>query len=176
MKEEIRIIPWTNGRYGVSNLGNVYSFFKEKRLLHQSKHPKTGYMTVNWIENGKHKSYTVHRLVAIMFLPNTDNLRCVNHKNEDKTDNRVENLEWCTHKYNSNYGTIKSRLRERQLGKRNSDYKLVCPLILYTMKCIQHKTNKEICKELGIWPTCLTRKFREYKICEIKKYKRKAEH
>lgn len=175
MKEEIKIVPWTNGRYGVSNLGNVYSFFKEKRILHPAK-KRTGYLVVNWIENGKYKSYNVHRLVAIMFLPNPDNLPCVNHKNEDKTDNRVENLEWCTYKYNSNYGTCQDKKRERQLGKRNPAYKLVCPLVLYTMKCIQQKTNKEILTELGIGSSCLHRKLREYKIGEIRKYKRKEEH
>lgn len=175
MKEEIRMIPWTNGRYGVSNLGNVYSFIKEKRLLRQAKQ-KTGYMMVHWIENGKQKSYTVHRLVAIMFLPNHDNLPCVNHKNEDRTDNRVENLEWCTYKYNNNYGTCRDKIRERKLGKRNYNYRLVCPLVLYTMKCIQHKTTKEICTELGIGSSCLHNKLREYKIGEIRKYKRKEEH
>lgn len=170
MEEEIRIIDGTDGRYGVSNLGNVYSFFKENRLLHQSKHPKTGYMTVNWIENGKHKRYTVHRLVAIMFLPNPDNLPCVNHKNEDKTDNRVENLEWCTYKYNSNYGTCRDKLSEQKIGDKNPSYKKVCPLVLYTQYVVLNRSSNEIAKDLGICNTNVYRKLNHYNIT------RKEEH
>lgn len=178
MEEEIRIIDGTNGMYGVSNMGNIYSFFNgTKRKLACSVNRYNGYRAFTMImPDGSRKTKTVHRLVAQEFLPNPNNFKCVNHKNEDKTDNRADNLEWCTYKYNSNYGTIKSRMREKQIGKRNSYYRLVCPLVIYTMKCIQHKTNKEILTELGIGSACLYRKLREYKICEITKYKRKAEH
>ena len=55
--------------------------------------------------NGKSKYYAVHRLVASAFIPNPNNYPCVNHKSEVKTDNRVDNLEWCTQEYNINYGT-----------------------------------------------------------------------
>lgn len=52
----------------------------------------------------------VHRLVAEAFLPNPNNLPCVNHKDEDKTNNCVENLEWCSYQYNNNYGSKKGHL------------------------------------------------------------------
>jgi hypothetical protein len=75
---------------------------------------KTGYLLAQLVvaETGKQKTFYIHRLVAEAFIPNPDNLPEVNHKNEDKKDNRVENLEWCTQKYNSNYGTGRQRARE----------------------------------------------------------------
>lgn len=69
-----------------------------------------GYLRVNLSSNGYKKCFGVHRLVALAFIPNPDNLPTINHKNEDKTDNRVENLEWCNYIYNANYGTRNLRL------------------------------------------------------------------
>ena len=64
--------------------------------------------------------YSVHRLVAIAFLPNPDNLPEVNHRDEDKINNSVENLEWCDGKYNVNYGTRNDRIRDTRL--KNGTY------------------------------------------------------
>lgn len=102
------------GVYEVSDQGNVRNR-KTGRLLKQVKN-KDGYLQVGLREDGKSKSFRVHRLVAFAFIPNPDNLPQVNHKNEDKTDNRVENLEWCDAKYNSNYGTHNKRVSN---GVRN---------------------------------------------------------
>lgn len=61
----------------------------------------------------KGSKYLIHRLVAETFLPNADNLPCVNHKDENKSNNCVDNLEWCTHRYNNVYGTRVQRMVEK---------------------------------------------------------------
>ena len=80
------------------------SYNREERVLTQ--HPDTkGYMKVHLCKDGKTKNAFVHRIVAQAFIPNPDNLPQVNHINEDKSDNRVENLEWVTCRENVNHGT-----------------------------------------------------------------------
>lgn len=74
-----------------------------------------GYMKVCLSYHNKSKHFRVHRLVAQAFIPNPDKLPQVNHKDEDKTNNRVDNLEWCTAAYNSNYGTRTQRISEKNL-------------------------------------------------------------
>ena len=90
-------------RYLVSNYGNVYSEYKNG-LLKQMK-DAYGYAQVNLNRHPK----KVHRLVAEAFIPNPEELPEVNHKDEDKSNNRIDNLEWCTSKYNMNYGNVKGR-------------------------------------------------------------------
>lgn len=103
--------------YEVSNLGRIKSLNynrtgKEKIMKLQSG--KNGYQIIHLCKNGIHYNFKIHRLVALAFLPNPNNLPCINHINENKTDNRVENLEWCTHKYNMNFGTILQRKSIKQ--------------------------------------------------------------
>ena len=93
--------------YMVSNMGNVkslnYKRTREEKILKQNI--VRGYCYVNLCKEGKPKHYQVHRLVAQAFLPNPQNLLEVNHKDENKQNNCVDNLEWCSHTYNVNYGT-----------------------------------------------------------------------
>lgn len=94
--------------YEVSNLGRVkslnYHLTGKERIIKPFKNKK-GYLRVNLFRNGKQKKFLVHRLVATAFIPNPNNLPQVNHRDEVKTNNFVENLEFCDAKYNANYGT-----------------------------------------------------------------------
>ena len=98
--------------YEVSNLGRVRN--KEGQLLRPEETEK-GYLRVDLRKNGKTKHLKVHRLVAIEFIPNLKNLPQINHKDEDKKNNRVSNLEWCDNWYNSHYGS-KSKIHEQQIS------------------------------------------------------------
>lgn len=107
------------GLYEVSNIGRVRSInFRNsgKAKVMSPSFNTWGYLIVDLRKNNKRHSYTVHRLVALAFIPNPDNLPEINHKNEIKYDNTVENLEWCTRKYNINYGTGIKR-RSIKIGK-----------------------------------------------------------
>ena len=93
------------GHYQVSNCGRVKSIkFGKERILKLIKN-KDGYLYVNLYKNNIKKKYKVHRLVAEAFIPNPNNYKEVNHKDECKTNNVVTNLEWCDRGYNNNYGT-----------------------------------------------------------------------
>ena len=97
-----------------------YNQTGEIKLLKQSVN-SFGYKQINLYKDGKMKRYLVHRLVAIAFIPNPNNLPVVNHKDECKSNNNVNNLEWCTYEYNNNYGTKKERLSESKKGKSFSE-------------------------------------------------------
>ena len=111
--------------YQVSNLGNVKSFHKGKEKILKPDKNEGGYLYVNLYKEGKQKRFRVHRLVATAFLDNPNNYPEVNHKNEIKTDNRVDNLEWCTPKYNANYGTRNERHAKTIKGENHPRAKAV---------------------------------------------------
>ena len=123
MEEEWRDIKGYEGLYQVSNLGNVKSLGNGKsnnylnnkpRILKQkNRHKQNKYLFVRLCKEGISQMYAVHKLVANTFLENPDNLPCVNHKDENKHNNYVDNLEFCTFKYNSNYGTAILRQKEK---------------------------------------------------------------
>lgn len=104
------------GLYAITSCGKVWSY-KSKKFL-KARYDKDGYISVALRKDGKTKYFFVHRLVAMAYIPNPNNLPEVNHKNEIKSDNNINNLEWCTRKYNANYGTIKERLAFARLSYR----------------------------------------------------------
>ena len=119
------------GLYQVSNLGRIKSLEREviagrghKKVIKKEKilHPTDnsfGYLMIQLTKNGAQKNFLVHRLVAKAFIPNPNNYPEINHKDENKYNNCVENLEWCTKLYNMNYGTRKKRQSETVTGGGN---------------------------------------------------------
>ena len=137
MIEEIwRPVVGYEGLYEVSSYGRVKSLeksyirkngvinHKSERILIPGK-DKGGYLQVSLYCNGERHMKKIHRLVAQAFIPNQDNLPQVNHKDEDKTNNRVDNLEWCDGKYNINYGSCIDRALETRL--KNGSIKRTYP-------------------------------------------------
>ena len=122
MEEIWKDIKGYEGMYQVSNFGRVKSMNyrntgKEENL---KSFYACGYLRVGLWKNEKSKWFYVHRLVAEAFLPNPDNLPEINHKSENKTQNNVDNLEWCNRKYNCNYGTRIERSAEKHKGVFNT--------------------------------------------------------
>ena len=107
MNENWKAIAGYEGRYEVSDLGNVaslkYARGSNRRLLKQSKNT-WGYSQVTLSKDKQKKNATVHRLVAEAFIDNPNSLPQINHIDEDKSNNRVDNLEWCESSHNINHG------------------------------------------------------------------------
>ena len=132
-----KCIPGFNNCYMASNLGRIKSLERDDvyyrtdykttcvrhrntKILHYGQ-DKDGYYACAPCLNGKRFAKKVHRLIALTFIPNPNNLPCINHINEVKTDNRVVNLEWCTSLYNVRYGTaiFRTALHNRNHPKRS---------------------------------------------------------
>jgi len=157
--------------YQVSNLGNVKSIDRtivqsngfvirvKGQIIIQSTR-KDGYLQARLGRRNNRKSFLVHRLVAQAFIPNPDNLPEVNHKNEDKTNNRVENLEWCTKIYNCNYGT-----RNERNSKSHINHSFFSKQILCVETGVIYPSINEINRKLGYNQGC---------ICECCSGKRKT--
>jgi hypothetical protein len=155
MKEIWKDIPNYEGLYQVSNLGNVRNVKRNK--IKSININNRGYKLVWLNKNNKGTNALVHRLVAQAFIPNINNLPQVNHKDENKLNNKVENLEWCTQKYNNSYGTRVKRMSETKMHKVkqfdkegnfikewNSAYDIENELNILAMnvRSVCHKTRK----------------------------------
>lgn len=117
--------------YQVSNLGRVkslnYNHTGKEKVMKLLKRVD-GYLQIGLHKDEKYKMIKVHRLVASVFIENPNNLPDVNHKDENKTNNVVDNLEWCDRKYNNNYGN-----HNRKVGEALMNGKCSKPVLQYTL-------------------------------------------
>ena len=155
--EKWKPIPGYEGLYEVSSYGRVKSLEKyrynnggkqllKERILRPINNGN-GYFMVRLYKNKTYKYYLIHRLVAEAFIPNPDNLPIINHRDEDKTNNVTDNLEWCDAKYNSNYGTAIERTINTKI-KKGYYNKELCFLDSEERKKLYNKQYKQEHKEL----------------------------
>jgi hypothetical protein len=103
------------GLYEVSDAGSIRNAHTKK--IKKPYINRCGYKKVQLRKNGSSKNHYIHRLVALSFICNPDNLKEINHKDENKLNNNADNLEWCTRSYNVNYGL---RIEKFRLSMRNN--------------------------------------------------------
>lgn len=147
MKNEIwKDIPGYEGLYQVSNIGRVKSLARKnsnvclKTRILTERVNQNGYILYCLQKNKERKWNRVHRLVAACFIPNPNNYPVVNHIDGNKTNNKIENLEWCTRSYNTKHA-YKTGLRKKYIGNKN----------VLSKPIIQYDTNMNIIKE---WESC----------------------
>lgn len=148
--EEWRDIKGYEGLYQVSSWGRVkslnYNHTGKERILLQWYNK--GYNRIGLVKNGILKMYSVHRLVAEAFIPNPNNLPFVNHKDENKQNNIVSNLEWCNIAYNNSYGTRTERASKKQINRKDCS-KVILQYDLYGNFIKEWASTKEIERQLG---------------------------
>lgn len=179
MKEIWKDIKGYEGLYQISNLGmvkrikrNLYvNAYNKSIVINAEKilklnHVKSGYIFITLTANNTKRTLKVHRLVAEAFIPNPENKPEVNHINGDKCDNRVENLEWCTHAENMNHAS-KNNLLHIQSGNNNGNCKKINQYTLDNKLIKKWHSIYEITKETGFErhsiTRCCTNKLKTYK-------------
>lgn len=129
--------------YAVTSCGKIWSHRYKKFM--KPRVDKDGYLLINLRKNNKPRTFKVHRLVGEAYISNPENLPQINHKDENKQNNCVDNLEWCTHIYNQNYGTHNERISK---AKSKS---VICVELNIVFDSI-----KKAGKELGINDICIS--------------------
>ena len=143
LSEEIwKDIEGYDGLYQVSSWGRVKN--SRTDMVLKGVKDKDGYLRIGLYKNGK-RIYRVHRLVAQAFIPNPENKSQVNHIDENKENNYVENLEWVTAKENLNYGTRNLRAS-----------KLLSKPIICIEKGVEYSSGKECARQMGLHPQHIT--------------------
>jgi hypothetical protein len=143
-------IEGNEGRCQISNKGRIkYLLSNYPVKITKGSRTNKGYK-IGWvIKNGKKTSRGIHCLVAEAFIPNPLNLPEVNHKNGKKWDNRVENLEWCTHAENMKHARV-TKLMNPQKGEKNGNSKLTKSQVLKVIKLKGKYTQQKIADIFGI--------------------------
>lgn len=145
--EHWKDIEGYDGMYQVSDLGRVRSKKYGRWKVLKNGTTGSGYLTVCLFKDNKVKGLLVHRLVASAFIPNSDETKTIiNHRNEDKTDNSVENLEWCDYRYNLTYNDIHHR---RIVNRISSKYKQIKVKDLYNPN-LTYAQNLELFRAHGV--------------------------
>ena len=144
--------------YQISDDGRVWSKKSNKWL---KPIDVNGYKKASLYKNGKEYQRLVHRLVAEAFIPNPNNYEEINHVNEDKSDNRVENLEWCTPSYNINYGTRIER-QINSISKKVFQYSIDNVLLNTYKSCTEAERENPSFNHRGISYACIG-KLKTYK-------------
>lgn len=153
MEEVWRDIKGYEGLYQVSNLGRVKkTTLNEERLIHINK-DSGGYQIVSLRKDGVSRMRLVHRLVAIAFIPNNENKPEVNHIDEVKTNNRVDNLNWMTHLENSLYGTRNKRSSANRFGNPKTGRQVIAKFLNGEEKI--YGTIREASRQLGLRDTSI---------------------
>lgn len=150
------------GLYQISDKGRVKSLWFGKELILKPLKDGWGYLFIYLCKNRERKMCKIHRLVSKAFIPNPQNLPQVNHKDEDKTNNSVQNLEWCSVKYNNNFGTRTQRQAEKMING-----KLSKPVLQYTLDgelIREWKSTMDVQRNLGYFQTSIS-------ACCLGKYK-----
>lgn len=125
---------------------------------------KCGYQYVVLSENGRSKYHAVHRLIAETFIPNPGNLPCINHKDGNKQNNAVDNLEWCTKSENTRH-SYRNGLQSR-VTNQHGTYKVLNDKDFDIIRDLHHRgaTDSEIAKEIGCSRSAVSKKIREWGI------------
>lgn len=149
--------------YQISNYGRVKSLKnKSKHKILKEGYTTKGYPQIVLCKNGNIKTYLIHRLVAETFIPNPNKLKEINHKDENKNNNHVNNLEWCTRIYNMKYGKVKEKISKSnsiKVAKINKENKIV-----EIYNSIKEAAQKNGAKECNIVGCCKHRK--HYNTCK----------
>ena len=107
--------------YTITDDGKVFCLNYHREGYKKELKPgiRRGYNKITLCKDGKEKNISIHRLVALAFIPNPDNLPIINHKDENPSNNMVGNLEWCSIKYNNTYGTRLERVSKKNLNRKD---------------------------------------------------------
>lgn len=145
----MKFIPGYENLYAVDELGNVHSTIstKARRKGVLKPHIKNRYLAINLFKDGKCKHFYIHRLVAEAFIPNPNNLPEVNHKDCNKHNNKVENLEWCDRKHNLQHSYDKGLKR---CGESHGCAKLTVENVKVIREMRGKTTTKELSKMFGV--------------------------
>ncbi len=178
--EEWRTVAGYEGLYEVSNMGNVRST-RSGKLLKPSLN-NSGYSVIHFYDHQNFKAFTIHRLVAMAFIPNPCGKRTVNHIDGDKTNNRADNLEWATYSENHKhaYKTGLKGVSDKQRKAASDTGKRTCELNRRKTPVIKmwlggetfyesaHEAARDICGDPSPIIRCCKGKKKTYKGCEWK--------